>query len=643
MSRIRKSLSLKMSHGILLMAIPIFILSLGILFWQSRNFIRQKATEHATNVLNSATQRIRTYMNTIETATNSNEWIAEENFQPEVLLELTDRIVRLNRHVNGCSITAEPDMFPEYGRYFSAYSVREKIHTDGQAEVDSVTTVREEEYDYYEKVWYKTPKKLGKPCWVDPFDDFNEIGLYTTEMIASYCKPLYKDDGRMLGVISTDLSLRNLAQTVDSASHPYPNAYFMLIGKDGHYFIHPNPALVFKRTIFSYTDPHENADQIALGHEMTAGKQGHMNVVVEGEPCLVCYRPVPGTEWSLALVCPESDILKSYHQLGYVIALLIVVGLVAIMLLCRRAVNHAIRPVTKLSNLTRQIANGQYEVFCPHTQREDVVGQLQNSFATMQESLNFHMGSIRYTTEVTKQRNEEQARATQLAEEALQKKTTFIQNVTHQIRTPLNIIMGFAQVLRDGMAQEEMASIKNMMLHNSYTLSRLLQMLFDSSDSGLSEELNNQKQELVSCNEVASESINNLLSHAPNVNVQFESDVTDDFCITTNRLYLLRSLRELLYNSAKYADQKHLSLRITHTDSKAYFCVEDKGPGISEEKIEQMFEPFTKIDDLTEGLGLGLPLSKRHIISLGGDLTLDTTYRDGCRFVIEMPINNASS
>ncbi len=73
------------------------------------------------------------------------------------------------------------------------------------------------------------------------------------------------------------------------------------------------------------------------------------------------------------------------------------------------------------------------------------------------------------------------------------------------------------------------------------------------------------------------------------------------------------------------------------------FCVEDKGPGISEEKIEQMFEPFTKIDDLTEGLGLGLPLSKRHIISLGGDLTLDTTYRDGCRFVIEMPINNASS
>ena len=222
-------------------------------------------------------------------------------------------------------------------------------------------------------------------------------------------------------------------------------------------------------------------------------------------------------------------------------------------------------------------------------------------------------------------------------------KTTFIQNVTHQIRTPLNIIMGFAQVLRDGMAQEEMASIKNMMLHNSYTLSRLLQMLFDSSDSGLSEELNNQKQELVSCNEVARESINNLLSHAPNVNVQFESDVTDDFCITTNRLYLLRSLRELLYNSAKYADQKHLSLRITHTDSKVRFCVEDKGPGISEEKIEQMFEPFTKIDDLTEGLGLGLPLSKRHIISLGGDLTLDTTYRDGCRFVIEMPINNASS
>ena len=517
-------------------------------------------------------------MNTVETATNSNEWLVTEDFRPERLLEVTSRILWLNRHVHGCSITAEPDMFPQYGRYFSAYSVREKIKTDGQPERDTITTVREEEYEYFDKVWYKTPKELDRACWVDPFDDFNENTLYTTERIASYCKPLRLGDGRMVGVISTDLALNDLAATIDSVSQPYPNAWFMLIGNDGHYFIHPDPTVLYKKTIFSYTDPRENADQIALGHDMTAGHEGQMRVVFDGSPCLVSYRPVPGTTWSLALVCPERDILGGYHQLVYIIIGLIVVGLTVILLLCRRAVAHAMRPVGKLLSQIRLIADGQYEVFIPHTSREDAVGQLQNSFA---------------------------------------------------------------QVLPESQAlpKEEMASIKNMMLHNSNTLTRLVQMLFDSSDLGLSEELNSHKYELVSCNQVARESILYTQAHVPDITVNFETDAADDFCICTNALYLMRSLRELLYNSAKYSDGQHLSCCITHTDSTVKFCVEDIGPGISEEKIEQMFKPFAKIDDLTEGLGLGLPLAKHHAQSLGGDLTLDTSYTQGCRFVIELPVN----
>ena len=112
MDKPRKSLSTRLAMGILVAAIPIFLLSLGILFWQSRNFIREEAAERANSVLNTALQRVKTYMNTVETATNSNEWLATEDFRPERLLEVTSRILWLNRHVHGCSITAEPDMFP---------------------------------------------------------------------------------------------------------------------------------------------------------------------------------------------------------------------------------------------------------------------------------------------------------------------------------------------------------------------------------------------------------------------------------------------------------------------------------------------------------------------------------------------------
>ena len=76
-------------------------------------------------MLNTTVQRVRNYMTTIETATESNTWLVKENFHPDSLLSITRRIVMLNSHVNSCSITAAPDVLPQYGRYFSAYSVRQ--------------------------------------------------------------------------------------------------------------------------------------------------------------------------------------------------------------------------------------------------------------------------------------------------------------------------------------------------------------------------------------------------------------------------------------------------------------------------------------------------------------------------------------
>ena len=648
MFNIRKSFSTKLSLGILIMAVIIFVLSLGVLFSQSRHLIRTKAVTRASNVLNTTMQRLTRHIMTIENATNSYSWMIEQSFEPEALLGYSNLIVRLNPHIDGCSISAEPDMFKQYGKHFSVYTVRESAATGTESATvsDSITTVIEEEYDYFHKIWYKTPRELKTGCWVVYTDEVDSLELTLDGMVASYGKPLYSADSSIVGIISTDLSFLRLSKVMSEVK-PYPNSYFMMIDEEGRFIIHPDSTRLFSQTIFTNADPRGSFDRIALGHEMTAGKKGQMVVIVNGSPCLVCYQPVAGTKWSLALVCPDSDVLAGYYRLTYIIIPLLVIGLLIILLLCHRVVAHAIRPLNQLFEKTQSIAAGNMEVHIPKSQSEDVVGRLQNSFATMLQSLNFHMGSVRYTSEQTRLRNEELEKATQLAQEAENQKTLFIQNVTHQIRTPLNIIMGFAQVLSDtnagSLSDEEMKSIPEMLQHNTMTLKRLVHMLFDSSDTGISEEMNSQQHEHVLCNQVARECIQYTMSNFSRIHVHFETDVADDFSIFTNGLYLMLSLRELLYNSAKYSDGKHITLRITHTDGKVLFCVEDSGPGISEERIEQMFEPFTKVDDLSEGLGLGLPLSKRHAQSLGGDLTLDTSYHEGCRFVLEVPINNEES
>lgn len=627
---IRQSLPLKLSISILLMTMLIFLMSLGVLFIRSRRHIKQEAMEHAASVLNTTAQCMKRYLGTVEVATHSNDWLVTENLQPDDLLSYSRRIVQLNANVNGCSITMEPDMFPQYGRYFSAYSVRKG---------DSITTVREAEYEYFDKVWYKTPRELGKACWVDPFDDFNEGTLSAEGMIASYCKPLYAD-GKFIGVISTDLSLDMLANVI-AEEKPYPNAYFLLLGEDGHYYVHPDSTRLVSQTIFDVADARSHPDVIALGHEMTTGHQGMMKVRVNGQPCQVSYCPVDGTNWSLALVCPDSDILRSYNQLTYIILALIAVGLVLILWLCRKIVTHAIRPLNRLVDQSQRIAEGHYDEQIPRSTRVDSVGRLQNSFAAMQESLDRHINQIQKVNEETAQRNEKLQQASLLVQEADRQKRVFIQNMTHQIRTPLNIIMGFAQVLRDNIKDlpvEEVRNITDTMSHNSMTLNRMVLMLYDSSDTGLSEEMNSRNYEEVSCNEMARESIANTNLHFPDLPVTFKTELPDSFCIRTSRLYLMRSLREILYNSAKYSDGQHITLHVSKTDTVVRFVFEDTGSGISEEYYEQIFVPFTKVDDLSEGLGLGLPLTKRHIQNLGGSLTLDTSYHDGCRFVVELPL-----
>jgi len=134
---IRQSLSMKLGLGFLLLAVPIFIVALGTLFLQSRHIIREEAQSRATTVLNTTLQRVNRYLNTIETATNSYEWMVMEDLRPEALLEYTRRITWMNHNVNGCSITMEPYFFEKYGKYFSAYSIRRRIRLFQQGMVQN--------------------------------------------------------------------------------------------------------------------------------------------------------------------------------------------------------------------------------------------------------------------------------------------------------------------------------------------------------------------------------------------------------------------------------------------------------------------------------------------------------------------------
>ena len=419
-----------------------------------------------------------------------------------------------------------------------------------------------------------------------------------------YSRALRPDGDAVKGIVTAGLPIKRLKTIIKQAEQPFPVCEFLLLEND---------------QTFDTEDAH------------------------------VFYDELPDTDWTLALICPDSEFEKSYRQLAHIAYFLFIGGLLLILIICYLLTRHTIKPLHKLLAYTKNIVSGQYAEVIPRSNRKDAIGRLQNSVVVMQQSLLEHVDSIRKTGEETQKHNEELARAQMLAEEGVQKKAIFIQNVSHQMRTPLNIIMGFADVLgeslaaqQDGASQSllqdaELADITETMTHNAIHLRRMVQMLYDSSEYGISQELFSGKSEYVTINNIAQECIEYTRERFPKTTINFESNIPPRAVVKTNHLYLMRTLRELLFNAAKYSDGQHIMLRITETISTIRFTVEDVGPGIPSDTLGMIFKPFVKVDDLSEGLGLGIPLAKRHALSLGGDLIYDVDYHDGCRFILEVP------
>ena len=628
---IKDSLPTKISLNMFGVVLLVFILANGVSMVLSQRHFHPVAMNNASETLNTAVARAERYLRSVETATNATAWFAENSFRPDSLLVLSRRIVEQNGFISGCSISAQPDMFPQYGRYFSAYTVRNG---------EEIITVQEDEYEYFDYEWYRKAATLGHAVWIDPFVDDNAGSLSADHMIASYSRPLFDKENRFIGVISTDLSVPELSRDM-SSEKPYPQSYIMLLGHDGRYFVHPDTTRILVKTIFDPSSGHYYSDKLTLGREMTAGHRGTMHAEVAGIHSLICYEPVPGTDWSAALVVPEKNVLRGYMRLDMIILLIVFVVLLIILVNCRRVIVRAFAPMKLLEEQARLISAGDYSAEIPRGNANSIIGNLQNSFAHMQEELRSHILDVNRKTEDLAKRNNEVERANAALKEALDRQSVFISNMTHQIRTPLNLVMGFSQLLRDSrvdaMPREELDKILHVIHYNAMILNRMSLMLYDSSDRGYQDEIAGFHFEHVSPNEIARECIDYTNSYFPEVNVKLETSLEDSFTIVSDHLYLMRSIREILYNSAKYSDGKSISLRLSANKTRVRIVIEDTGKGIPQDIQESIFTPFYKWDILSEGLGIGLSLTKRHVSLLGGSLDLDRDYKDGCRFIMEMP------
>ena len=387
---IRRKLSVRVSLWVVFFAAVIFNIALGFLFFQAREAVRQEAVSRATQILDKTSLRVDSILNRVEVASNMTRWLVERHpDKADSMFVYSRGMLQNNPDFYNCSIAFEPYYFRDKGRYFSAYTK----HVG-----DSLRTMQggSDHYQYFFVDWYLMPQLLEKPCWTEPYMDF-DVPTNSSEMVTSYCQSLKNKQGQVIGVINTSLSISWLSQTI-SAVKPYPNSYSIMIGRGGTYFVHPDTTKITRQTIFTQTLEQPDTALAALGYAMQRGEEGMKEMSLSGEDCLVFYKPLGQTGCSMAIVCPESDIFSGFDRLRHTIMAIITIGLLMMLYFFIRIITRELKPLRRLAKEAETIASGQFDAELPDFQRVDEIGQLSHSFGNMQQSLVKYIEELKSTT-----------------------------------------------------------------------------------------------------------------------------------------------------------------------------------------------------------------------------------------------------
>lgn len=253
----------------------------------------------------------------------------------------------------------------------------------------------------------------------------------------------------------------------------------------------------------------------------------------------------------------------------------------------------------------------------------------------------FRLGKIKSLYKELQESNRLVIIASEKAQESERMKNAFIKNMCHEVRTPLNAINGFAELITsDGISPEEKKEFSKIIYTNCHNITSMMNNVLVIAQLDSSNEV--LPLEPVHISLLCHHEMNKLkkLQQKPDIHYQVEGDKSNDLIYSDpNHFGIIIS--HLLNNANKFTNQGSITLSYQPEEEGRIMCicVTDTGCGIPADKSEWIFERFTKNDDFIPGSGLGLYLCRLITQRLNGSLKLDTCYTGGARFILRLPIN----
>ena len=223
-------------------------------------------------------------------------------------------------------------------------------------------------------------------------------------------------------------------------------------------------------------------------------------------------------------------------------------------------------------------------------------------------------------------------------EKSIHNKSLFISNMSHEIRTPLNALSGFSEVLTTpGIDEETRKQCYDIIQLNSRLLINLLNDVVDISCL----DVTNMKFDLKTCDAV--ELCKSIVQTVEGIKqtqaeISFETSLPS-LELETDTFRLNQVLINILINATKFTKEGSIILRLEqNAKGMAQFSVTDTGCGIPLEKQPSIFQRFERVDEKSQGTGIGLSICQFIINRFGGEIWIDPEYTQGSRFIFTHPL-----
>jgi signal transduction histidine kinase/CheY-like chemotaxis protein len=548
-------------------------------------------------------------------------------------------------------------------------------------------------FDPRQRPWYKAAIKAGEYTWTPIFADVDGESL-----IISAVQPYYNKAGQLEGVLSSSLFISYVNEFLKSLKIGKTGKVFIMENSGELVSTSSSaPVYIVKDKEFERIKASNSTDlsiKAAAGYLSNLLKEPNqikdsklLEFNLNGKQQFLYVTSLKKTfelDWLIVVIVPESDFTAQIDANTRTTILLTIVALVIAILIGIFTAQWVANPVVRLNTVARALAEGQWNKTVEFD-REDELGELAKSIKKMAKQLQESFENLEQKVE---DRTAQLAIAKEKAEVANEAKSTFLANMSHELRSPLNAIIGFSQLMTRSRTlspenQENVGIIARSGEHLLVLINNVLDLSkIEAGHTSINEKNFNLYLLLTEIEDM-------FRLKADDKKLQLLVDYTPEVpqYIRSDEVKLRQVLINLINNAIKFTEEGGIAVRvelvkqnqksgvslatqIQEADreiigqslpslTQGYqrgdkiqnriviaFEIEDTGPGIAEAELDSLFEAFAQTEtgkQAQEGTGLGLPISRKFVQLMGGDLTVKSSVGKGTTFKFDIPVSIADA